>query len=180
MNKFNLLITLMLISIGAQSLEPTSDIGKIQAENAVKLFFSTCVPSEGNRRGLVTAANSLKMQRMNGPATEHFIGTSAAIGWLQHKDSGSYILSSLDSGMCTVMSKSNDKDHLLALLSDWLPKEEAGFKIKKVNESNVNGLASVSYLVTAKSGQSFKVVASASSEKNVKLQGLISYEKVSP
>jgi hypothetical protein len=180
MNKINLLITSMLISVGAHSLEPASDIGKIQAENAVKLFFSTCVPSEGQRGGLVTAANSLKMQKMNGPATEHFIGTSAAIGWLQHKDSGSYILSSMDTGMCTVMSRLNDRDHLIALLADWLPKEEAGFKTKKVNESNVNGLASVSYLITEKSGQSFKVVASASNKKNVKLQGLISYQKVSP
>jgi hypothetical protein len=180
MNKFNLLITSMLISVSVNSVEPVSDIGKIQADNAVKLFFSTCVASEGKRADLMTAANSLKMQKMNGPATAHFIGTSAAIGWLQHKDSGSYILSSLDTGMCSIMSRLNDKDHLIAMLSDWLPKEEAGFKTKKINESDANGIASVSYLVTAKSGQSFKVVASASNKKNVKLQGLISYEKVSP
>lgn len=180
MNKLNLLITTALISASAHSLETVSDIGKIQAENAVKLFFSTCVPSAGDRRSLATAAKSLEMQRMNAPATKHFIGTSAAIGWLQHKDSGSYILSSLDTGMCSVMSKTNDKDHFLASLSDWLPKEEAGFKTKKVNESNVDELASVSYLITTEAGQSFKIVASASNKKNVRLQGLISYEKVSP
>lgn len=178
MNKIYLVIAMMFVSICAHSLEQTPDLGKRQAENAVKLFFLTCVPSEGDRRSLIKISDLLKMQRMDGPSTEQFIGTSAAVGWLQHKDSSSYILSSFGSGMCSVMSRYNDKEHLLSSFFDLLPKNEGGFKTEIINETRKNGATTVSYLVTEKSGRSFRFVVSANNNINVKLQGLITYEKI--
>jgi len=175
MKSINILLLLVLFSTSSHSIENTNSIK--QAEHASKLFFSVCVPSEGNVQNIKTAVKPFNMQFMNARATQHFVGSSTASAWLQHKYDGSYIVS-LDKGVCTVMSRFNDKEHLLSLVNDFLPNGEGGYTTKKVDTKNSGYLTTISYLITAKDGRNYRVVVSSSDQPKIKLQGMISYQRV--
>jgi len=76
------------------------------------------------------------------------------------------------------MSRFNDKEHLLSLVNDFLPNGEGGYTTKKVDTKNSGYLTTISYLITAKDGRNYRVVVSSSDQPKIKLQGMISYQRV--
>lgn len=63
-------------------------------------------------------------------------------------------------------------------MSEFLPNGEGGFNTKIIDTKNHEHLITVTYLVTSKEGIRHRVVVSASNKQKIKLQGMISYQRV--
>jgi len=133
---------------GAHDLKPASTAER-QADYAVQLFMTLCVPTGGNLAAVEHFAIQQGLRRLQPEAARYFLGKYRGGAWGQRTSLGLFALALTSQGICSVFAHRADARFLKADLESWLPPRGSGFRVAPGPSLHRNGLATYSYTLSS-------------------------------
>lgn len=166
---------LLVAGTSSYSNENSEDGTALRKLPSVQLFLTTCVSGRGKPAAVAEEAKKLGFTEASADMEKRYLQQHEGMAWHKEGSSGSYGITVLENGLCSVFIHQGDPTQIAAGLESWLPPAGSGYSSLKDRAAQPGGLTTTSYKVFKGPTMIEQWTLTVSSEPDSALKAILSF-----